>query len=160
MALFLPFPEWGTASRKCLTGRKTSAIMVRHDPLRSAQTTEKLTFRGSCQSGQLELTVNQPRKLRRFESFTAHQQVAWYTANCILRGRLPEWSIGADCKSAAQAAEVRILHRPPVLSRFARVIFLFVRLHCPCGAAVAHSLGKTGVMGSIPITGSHHPIRD
>ena len=24
----------------------------------------------------------------------------------------------------------------------------------PCGAAVAHSLGKTGVMGSIPITGS------
>jgi hypothetical protein len=30
---------------------------------------------GSCQSGQLELTVNQPRKLRRFESFTAHQQV-------------------------------------------------------------------------------------
>src|SRR5205085_5554588 len=25
---------------------------------------------------------------------------------------------------------------------------------CPCGAAVAHSLGKTGVMGSIPITGS------
>lgn len=55
-----------------LTGRKTSAIMVKHDPLRSAQTTEKHTFRGSCQSGQLELTVNQPRKLRRFESFTAH----------------------------------------------------------------------------------------
>ncbi len=25
---------------------------------------------------------------------------------------------------------------------------------CPCGAEVAHSLGKTGVMGSIPITGS------
>lgn len=27
---------------------------------------------GSCQSGQLGLTVNQLRKLRRFESFTAH----------------------------------------------------------------------------------------
>ena len=49
------------------------------------------------------LTVNQLRKLRRFESSTAHLHI------CMVS---------------------------------------------PCGAAVAHSLGKTGVMGSIPITGS------
>jgi hypothetical protein len=40
----------------------------------------------------------------------------------------------------AQPSGVRIPHCPPDI--------------CPCGAAVAHSLGKTGVMGSIPITGS------
>lgn len=40
----------------------------------------------------------------------------------------------------AQPSGVRIPHCPPDV--------------CPCGAAVAHSLGKTGVMGSIPITGS------
>jgi hypothetical protein len=49
------------------------------------------------------LTVNQLRKLRRFESSTAHQTVL---------------------------------------------------LFCPCGAVVAHSLGKTVVVGSIPTTGS------
>ncbi len=62
---------------------------------------------GSYQSGQMGLTVNQLRKLRRFESSTAH-----------------------------------LTH----LDGFSQT--------CPCGAAVAHSLGKTGVMGSIPITGS------
>ncbi len=62
--------------------------------------------RGSYQSGQMGLTVNQLRELRRFESSTAHLRTPFYG------------------------------------------------LVCPCGAAVAHSLGKTGVMGSIPITGS------
>ena len=58
---------------------------------------------GSYQSGQMGLTVNQLRELRRFESSTAHHTV------------LP---------------------------------------FCPCGAVVAHSLGKTVVVGSIPTTGS------
>lgn len=60
--------------------------------------------RGSYQSGQMGLTVNQLRKLRRFESSTAHLQ--------------------------------------------------FLCSACPCGAAVAHILGKNEAMGSIPITGS------
>ena len=42
---------------------------------------------GSYQSGQLGLTVNQLRKLRRFESFTAHLNVefvsSWFC--CIAR---------------------------------------------------------------------------
>src|SRR5215472_9090593 len=58
---------------------------------------------GSYQSGQMGLTVNQLRELRRFESSTAHHTVL---------------------------------------------------LFCPCGAVVAHSLGKTVVVGSIPTTGS------
>jgi hypothetical protein len=61
--------------------------------------------RGSYQSGQMGLTVNQLRELRRFESSTAHQ-----------------------------------------------LFFFFV--FGPCGAVVAHSLGKTVVVGSIPTTGS------
>jgi hypothetical protein len=61
-------------------------------------------------------------------------------------GQLPKRSNGTDCKSVARASEVRILHCPPLYAR--------VRLISPCGAAVAHSLGKTVVMGSIPITGS------
>ena len=67
--------------------------------------THKIIGWGSYQSGQMGLTVNQLRELRRFESSTAHQDLTPF-------------------------------------------------LTCPCGAAVAHSLGKTGVMGSIPITGS------
>ena len=58
-------------------------------------------------------------------------------------GQLPKRSNGTDCKSVAQASKVRILHCPPK-----------VLLFCPCGAVVAHSLGKTVVVGSIPTTGS------
>ena len=60
-----------------------------------------------------------------------------------LLGQLPKWPNGTDCKSVARASEVRILHCPPKQGKVG-----------PCGAAAAHSLGKTGVMGSIPITGS------
>ena len=59
-------------------------------------------------------------------------------------GQLPKWPNGTDCKSVAQASKVRILHCPPYCSSF----------FCPCGAVVAHSLGKTVVVGSIPTTGS------
>ncbi len=64
--------------------------------------------RGSYQSGQMGLTVNQLRELRRFESSTAHQT---NTDRCVVQ-------VG------------------------------------PCGAGVAHILGKNEAMGSNPITGS------
>ncbi len=68
---------------------------------------------GSYQSGQMGLTVNQLRELRRFESSTAH---------LYIYALIP---VNGMCMQVG-----------------------------PCGAAVAHILGKTGVMGSIPITGS------
>jgi hypothetical protein len=53
---------------------------------------------------------------------------------------------GLTVNQLALPSEVRILHRPPVTCQ---------RLFAgPCGAGVAHSLGKTEVMGSNPITGS------
>ena len=55
-------------------------------------------------------------------------------------GQLPKWPNGADCKSAVFDFGSSNLSLPTQA--------------CPCGAEVAHSLGKTGVMGSIPITGS------
>ena len=65
-------------------------------------------------------------------------------------GQLPKRSNGTDCKSVAKASKVRILHCPPGQgpARSLRSSF------CPCGAVVAHSLGKTVVVGSIPTTGS------
>lgn len=62
-----------------------------------------------------------------------------------LPGQFPERPNGTDCKSVVgrlRGFESLTAHRLLVLSI------------CPCGAEVAHSLGKTGVMGSIPITGS------
>src|SRR5438105_2096006 len=58
-------------------------------------------------------------------------------------GQLPKWPNGADCKSAVFDFGGSNPSLPTV------------RYTCPCGAEVAHSLGKTGVMGSIPITGSY-----
>lgn len=58
----------------------------------------------------------------------------------VLPGQFPERSNGTDCKSVGTAFG----GSNPSLPTYT----------CPCGAAVAHSLGKTGVMGSIPITGS------
>jgi hypothetical protein len=57
-------------------------------------------------------------------------------------GQLPKWPNGADCKSAVG----RLRGFESLTAHLSKT--------CPCGAAVAHSLGKTGVMGSIPITGS------
>ena len=56
------------------------------------------------------------------------------------RGSFQSGQMGLTVNQLAQPSGVRIPHCPPDT--------------CPCGAAVAHSLGKTGVMGSIPITGS------
>src|SRR5947207_11990639 len=95
-----------------------------------------LLILGSYQSGQLGLTVNQLS-----DDFGSSNLSLPTIKHSI--GQLPEWSIGADCKSAASASGVRISHCPSQ-----------THLICPCGAAVAHSLGKTVVMGSIPITGS------
>src|SRR6266566_4651101 len=58
-------------------------------------------------------------------------------------GQLPKWPNGADCKSAVFDFGGS---NPSLPTDYLAT--------CPCGAAVAHSLGKTGVMGSIPITGS------
>ena len=58
-------------------------------------------------------------------------------------GQLPKWPNGADCKSAVSDFGGS---NPSLPTDYLAT--------CPCGAAVAHSLGKTGVMGSIPITGS------
>jgi hypothetical protein len=55
-------------------------------------------------------------------------------------GSYQSGQMGLTVNQLAKPTGVRIPHCPP----FA----------CPCGAEVAHSLGKTGVMGSIPITGS------
>jgi hypothetical protein len=55
-------------------------------------------------------------------------------------GSFQSGQMGLTVNQLAQPSGVRIPHCPPET--------------CPCGAAVAHSLGKTGVMGSIPITGS------
>ena len=66
-------------------------------------------------------------------------RISWH----VDQGQLPKRSNGTDCKSVARASEVRILHCPP-----------FPYWPRPCGAVVAHSLGKTVVVGSIPTTGS------
>jgi hypothetical protein len=58
-------------------------------------------------------------------------------------GQLPKWPNGADCKSAVSR-----------LRGFESLTAHLISRTGPCGAAVAHSLGKTVVMGSIPITGS------
>jgi hypothetical protein len=102
-------------------------------------------YLGSYQSGQLGLTVNQLRKLREFESLTAHQ------IRKRGSGVLPEGSIGTYVISRfGLGSSCRNALRSP----FGIETGIETELTCPCGAAVAHSLGKTGVMGSIPITGS------
>ncbi len=95
-------------AKKGLTSLHASVIM---GPVDHSEQTGVFLNRGSYQSGQMGLTVNQLRELRRFESSTAHLYDTLYV--CIMYSKVG-----------------------------------------PCGAAVAHSLGKTGVMGSIPITGS------
>jgi hypothetical protein len=52
---------------------------------------------------------------------------------------MPEWLMGADCKSAGYAYAGSNPARP---------------IHnCPCGSVVEHTLGKGEVMSSILITG-------
>ena len=70
-------------------------------------------------------------------------QTNWWLA----LGQLPKWTNGTDCKSVAKASKVRILHCPPYRHQISVVV-------CPCGAGVAHILGKNEAMGSNPITGS------
>ena len=55
-------------------------------------------------------------------------------------GSYQSGQMGLTVNQLSSTSGVRIPHCPPK--------------PCPSGAAVAHSLGKTGVMGSIPITGS------
>lgn len=58
----------------------------------------------------------------------------------VFQGSYQSGQMGLTVNQLRNASGVRIPHCPPDTG--------------PCGAAVAHSLGKTGVMGSIPITGS------
>ncbi len=53
---------------------------------------------------------------------------------------MPEWLMGADCKSAGYAYAGSNPARP--ISTF-----------CPCSSVVEHTLGKGEVMSSILITG-------
>ncbi len=57
-------------------------------------------------------------------------------------GSYQSGQMGLTVNQLSSTSGVRIPHCPPV------------HRSGPCGAAVAHSLGKTVVMGSIPITGS------
>jgi len=77
--------------------------------------------------------------------------LAWLGINCAGKADVIRWALlilgsyqsgqmGLTVNQLSTTSGVRIPHCPPKT--------------CPCGAAVAHSLGKTGVMGSIPITGS------
>ena len=65
----------------------------------------------------------------------------------ICNGQLPEWTIGADCKSAARASAVRIRHCPPD-----RLAPWPNRAHI--AQLVEHILGKNEVTGSSPVVGS------
>ncbi len=56
------------------------------------------------------------------------------------KGSVPEWLMGADCKSAGYAYASSNLARPTTIS-------------CPCSSVAEHTLGKGEVMSSILITG-------
>ena len=62
--------------------------------------------------------------------FDPYVLISKYTFKCD--GGFPKWSKGADCKSAAEASQVQILH-PPRLS----------------GSVVEHLLGKEEIVSPI-----------
>jgi hypothetical protein len=58
---------------------------------------------------------------------------------------MPEWLMGADCKSAGYAYAGSNPARP-------------ISQHCPCGSVVEHTLGKGEVVSSILTTGLSHNL--
>jgi hypothetical protein len=79
-------------------------------------------------------------------------------------GSMPEWLMGADCKSAGYAYAgsnpARPIHSRGMSFEFSVLKQKLLELkiqnsksNCPCGSVVEHTLGKGEVISSILITG-------
>jgi hypothetical protein len=70
------------------------------------------------------------------------------------RGSMPEWLMGADCKSAARATLVQIQLGPFMKNNAS---WSFFKAHSNpirlCSSVVEHFIGNEEVTGSIPVKG-------
>ena len=85
----------------------------------------------------------------------------------MVKGRVPEWPNGADCKSAGfhlrwfesirahnnDAEVAQLIEHQPSKLRVASLSLVF-RSSCLCSSGVEHFLGKEEVAGSNPAIGS------
>ena len=137
----------GRSHKKCLTWRRASAIMVWSIIRRKRYVLSQLdSFSSEIERRMqqaLSLSISAVSPSQPVSSRAPGDLGGAYIGGWFIHGQFPEWPNGTDCKSVVgrlRGFESLTAHRTSAI--------------CPCGAAVAHSLGKTGVMGSIPITGS------